>query len=283
MNSTTTANTLDSHQTNPELQARIWEKVHTQLDEIPAMFNDLQALHLQPIRRPDGTNTRTIPTSRPPLDLTLVQLTDMLLRYDVWEAGHTDLNQGIIPQLWSWCRYFEAQALDTETNIEWLPEDNPTPKNICTWLQNHVKIAQNSPQGCEYARQVGKLWATLSQALREEPRPITAHECTKCHNPTTLTHNADLWTCNHCGHQDPGPARILHYRRRDSQPTQNICTEFGITPEQLRQWKHRNKIQPDPTKGNKPHYWWPWDIFILKHQHLAHIINQTEQQTHTNN
>lgn len=233
-----------------------------------------------------GTTSRRTPGSQPPASLDIIQALDTRIRTwrgDATDRAHADAiwgdhRQGVLPDLWLWARMIEAEMLDQSPQPPATIPDQITLAGICDWLIRHNHWAVDQPWHDQYDHDVHSWHRRLtSLAGLTEPR-IMRHQCSACEGPSDLTNDGDLWTCRSCGHLDPGPRRqITDYRLQPSQPTNTICTMFGVSGAWLRQQKARHRLTPDLSKGTRPLHWWPWDVFALLN---PGIVEAYEQHAH---
>ena len=159
-------------------------------------------------RAPTGDTSRTgrrVPGSRPPVRLDVLHVLDTRTRVAGDDAEDrawhdrmaSDHRQGLLPDLWQWCRLIEAEAMDACPDVpEELPE-RPTLASVVDWLVKHTPWALTQPWADEYAADVDWWWRKLREAVGEaSPAGVP---CGRCGETLGMVH-LGLWECG-AGHQ----------------------------------------------------------------------------------
>lgn len=186
---------------------------------------------------------RPAPSSKPPLKLDVLDLTDCRHKSS-WLDARTLLDpdrQGVLPYLDSWVRDLEATAYDGDPVYGIDPHDlhayapeHPTVTNLCDWLTAEVEWAETLPQWPELADGIRHLRARLRDATRDvrdvEERPVP---CTRCGNPLARVEGEKpQWECTGCGHLVTVQAVTLTEAAR----------RFKIPRETLVRWSKRSAL-----------------------------------------
>ena len=144
-------------------------------------------------RAPTGDTSRTgrrVPGSRPPVRLDVLHVLDTRTRVAGDDAEDrawhdrmaSDHRQGLLPDLWQWCRLIEAEAMDACPDVpEELPE-RPVLASVVDWLVKHTPWALTQPWADEYAADVDWWWRKLREAVGEAAvaRDVP---CSRCREP----------------------------------------------------------------------------------------------------
>ena len=157
---------------------------------------------------PTGDTSRTgrrVPGSRPPVRLDILQILDTRRRATGDDAEDrawhdrmaSDHRQGILPDLWQWCRLIEAEAMHSRPEPpDELPEQ-PTLAGVVDWLTRHTPWAVEQPWAGEYVADVDWWWRKLREAVGEAGE--TGVPCARCGEGLSMVH-LGLWECG-TGHQ----------------------------------------------------------------------------------
>ena len=161
-------------------------------------------------RAPTGDTSRTgrsrsVPGSRPPVRLDVLHVLDTRTRVAGDDAEDrawhdrmaSDHRQGLLPDLWQWCRLIEAEAMDACPDVpEELPE-RPVLASVVDWLVKHTPWALTQPWADEYAADVDWWWRRLRDLIGEAGE--SGVPCGRCGDWLAMVH-LGLWECR-AGHQ----------------------------------------------------------------------------------
>lgn len=160
-------------------------------------------------RAPTGDSSRggrPVPGSRPPVRLDVLQVLDdrERIRGDdaedrAWhDRAASDHRQGLLPDLWQWCRMIESEAMDARPALpDELPE-RPNLASVVDWLTRHTAWAETQPWAGEYVADVQWWWRRLRELTGESERGSDV-PCGRCGEMLHLVH-VGLWECS-SGHQ----------------------------------------------------------------------------------
>ena len=201
---------------------------------------------------PTGDTSRTgrrVPGSRPPVRLDVLHVLDTRTRVAGDDAEDrawhdrmaSDHRQGLLPDLWQWCRLIEAEAMDACPDVpEELPE-RPTIASVVDWLVKHTPWALTQPWADEYAADVDWWWRKLREAVGEAAvaRDVP---CSRCREPLTPVHDG-RWECR-SGHTVTIHAVGLRQAAR----------EVEVNYETLRRWLAEEEVARLAEPGGRPVY-----------------------------
>lgn len=158
--------------------------------------------------------SRPVPSSRPPVDVGILDLTDQRHKHD-WLSGSMAWcdpdRMGILPYLDSWVRDLEGAAIDgdpifgIEPRNEPLPDapEHPTVAAVCDWLAGALEWAEGLPQWFELADGVRQMHQRVRIATRNvrdaEDKPVPCPRCGE--SLTRVPGTRPLWACVACGHE----------------------------------------------------------------------------------
>ena len=198
----------------------------------------------------DGSRSgRRTPGSKPPVRLDILHLFDTRLRVTGDDAEDrawhdrmaSDHRQGLLPDLWQWCRLIEAEAMDScpEPPDE-LPEQ-PTLASVVAWLIKHTPWALSQPWAGEYVTDVDWWWRKLRNAMGEAAvaRDVP---CSRCHAPLTPVHDG-RWEC--CS----GHTVTIH-----AVGLREAAREVEVNYETLRRWLGEENVVRLDESGGRPVY-----------------------------
>ena len=154
----------------------------------------------------DSSNSgRRTHGSKPPVRLDILQILDTRRRATGDDAEDrawhdrmaSDHRQGILPDLWQWCRLIEAEAMHSRPEPpDELPEQ-PTLAGVVDWLTRHTPWAVEQPWAGEYVADVDWWWRKLREAVGEAD--TAGVPCGRCGEGLVMVH-LGLWECG-TGHQ----------------------------------------------------------------------------------
>ena len=155
-------------------------------------------------RAPTGDTSRggrPSPGSRPPVRLDVLHVLDTRTRVAGDDAEDrawhdrmaSDHRQGILPDLWQWCRLIEAEAMHSRPEPpDELPEQ-PTLAGVVDWLTRHTPWAVEQPWAGEYVADVDWWWRKLREAVGEADTASPV-PCSRCGEPLEQRRGG-LWEC----------------------------------------------------------------------------------------
>lgn len=217
----------DGHTIHPSLAGEIHDAANRITAIIPETYKHTPAAHT--------SGARTQPTSRPPANLTRIQTLQTLTR-----------------------RLYETtrQQIQEATH-----QDPPTQWAVITRaLHANARRITQTPNAPTTHTQTTRLLNQIEHTLKPTPTPYRLTMCTNCGetmptNPHTTTHTCPL--CGSAFNINQGRELLLNTAYNHALLTAEqaalILNELGYktTPAQIRQWKHRGKLQParlNPTR-----------------------------------
>lgn len=228
------------------------------LAQLPALVAELSALGQS--RNPDGesTHTRHVPGSRPPLDVSRLDI----LPTPGWEPPMLrTLADEASRVIW--------EAIDTDTRAA-----HPQPRGL-TWATECAWLADVWPDACAVCDMAALDMArdAVDQTYRNIAdliglRPPTQLRCPDCgagmetvEGGAVLVCRATAWQAH--PHEYPGPARVEGlWRRQPAAPAPELAGRLGlpVTSARLRQWVRRGRIRPASKAPGRPSTFFPWDV-----------------------
>lgn len=217
----------DGHTIHPSLTAEIHDAANRIAAIIPETYKHTPPTHT--------SGARTQPTSRPPANLTRIQtLTTLTNR--LYENTRQQIN--------------EATHKDPPT--QWAA--------ITRALHANARRITQTPNAPTTHPQTTRLLNQIEHTLKPTPTPYRLTMCTNCGEtmpaqPANTTHTCPL--CDSVFNINQGRELLLETAYNTALLTAEqaslILTELGYktTPAQIRQWKHRGKLQParlNPTR-----------------------------------
>lgn len=217
----------DGHTIHPSLTAEIHDQANRITAIIPETFKYTPAAHT--------SGARTQPTSRPPTNLTRLQTLQTLTK-----------------QLYENTRQQLQEATHQPAPTTW--------HQIAQALHANAKRITQTPNAPETHTQTTRLLNQIEHTLKPTPTPYRLTMCTNCGetmptNTTNTTHTCPL--CGSAFNINQGRELLLNTAYNHALLTAEqaalILNELGYktTPAQIRQWKHRGKLQParlNPTR-----------------------------------
>jgi hypothetical protein len=233
------------------------QRPHDRIRQMPALIAELAALDgtRNPSDRP-AIHHPPVFTSRPPCNEDTIHLLDP--REDHPWGGLARL-QSISRIIWTHLGDDGRAAHPQPRESSWHAETE--------WLNGAWTESVETMPYPDYtaaAERLDALYHDLTRAVGL--RPAHRIHCPNCPGGTLDIHG-DMLICTDCGHQQPGPHRLIsQWARHDAMTTTDICTHIpGVTPDRLRQWKRRGRIktageQPATPGHGKESMWIPWDV-----------------------
>ena len=220
------------------------------LTEIRDMLAETQATYMsQPIS--DGTTRGKQPCSRPPVDLTRVDLLDPANSYD---------GAGIIT---SWAQHVWREA--GETGTTW-PQPPAAVLEAIDWLKEHLDWCAGRGWDAAMRADIMRLHTKLRRHLRYRD-PYTPH-CRNCLNPVeaiaadgTVTddwNQAAYGRCTGCGWTYPKGPALQALGKTQDYTIPEIAVQVGIhrqsMQEAIKKWQQLGLIQPTGRRGKAKLY-----------------------------
>ncbi|WP_130865835.1 hypothetical protein [Acidipropionibacterium timonense] len=232
--------------------------------QMPALVAEIEALG--GTRNPDGetTHTRTVPGSRPPLDVSRLDV----VASDGWEPSSlVELSSVASRIIW--------QAVDPDTRTA-----HPQPCGLswnteCAWLADIWADSRAWLDDVDMGIVDQVVHQTYSTLTRQAGvRPPTRISCPSCGASmqlvgqgvkAVLVCEATAWSSDR--HEMPGPAALelqWRYHRAMTADELGEC-DLPVTCGQIRQWRKRGRLRPALRSQHRgdPHHYWPWDVIRL--------------------
>ena len=262
---------------NPHIEERLRRELAALPDLATHAATTLAGEHLG-----GETKTRTVPGSRPPLQLDVAALTTRrnLDRPDQWPirdggiiwTGHKhgrtiaytddELPGGILAVLAAWTRHAEADMLDAHHAGDWRYSqptplaDQPTITTEVRWLLRHIVWIADQPWADMLAHDIHKLTRDCEQALRV--RPVYQPRCTTTGCGGTMRdEGSSIWRCDNCGGTG-GEQRRLGLRetvaKQQPMTAAELARAFGWSIKTIESWIHRGNLTPaDDSRPRRYH------------------------------
>lgn len=159
-------------------------------------------------------------------------------RYTRSAADH---RQGLIPDLYQWCKLIDAEARTAGLQPADLPEP-PTLAGVTGWLHAHLDwaLAQPEPWRVELARDINWWWRHVRHLTGE--RAPYQPRCTLCLFPYVET-DGGWWQCQGCGTE----ISIDNGLKRAAEPLVTLSQAAALTGTPrgtLKQWAADGRILP---------------------------------------
>lgn len=276
------------------------------LAEIPGLAAKLPAFVLG-VTPKDSTGPHSPAGSRPPVDLTLVDLINGSEIYNWVHLAYETMSEmcraGAFGSSWAekkaWLDQHPGPADWDDLSLccqwlsrhsDWINEQFPDPEPIrqdgdhcdlhCTdghYLTNKRLRRVNGrpvcgmcPQG--FATSIARLHWAYRRAARE--LPDAKLNCLICGNRAFI--DGEWFICREVEEHARTIKDIEHeYRYAPKATTAQIAERLHITQDVIHQWRSRGKngrkLQPAEKVG-RTLYWWPWDVFCFLHPTVAEAI-----------
>lgn len=226
----------------------------SRIQNMPALVAELH--HLGTTRNPGGesTHTRHVPGSRPPLDLSRLDILPSpgweppLLRTLAEEASRV---------IW--------EAIDDDTRAT-----HPQPCGLtwtaeCAWLAAVWADSRAWLDEADMAMVDDTISVTYARLARAVGlKPPNAITCPACGAPCeidgpVLACTATRWQPESQRHEYPGPAALeKRWRLAPPMTAAELAAELPVQRKRLNQWHRRGKIKPAPH--TTPPRFYPWDV-----------------------
>lgn len=241
------------------------------LAEIPALAAQLRPF-LIPSNNPGSDGPRPAPTSRPPLNVDLLDLiAGRELSYWVMLAIDEMTEQGTEPTNPPSSR--EPTITDNCTwltnNADWITEHNPDAPEI-----TNRKTGKTVPAFTGFPTAIRQLHAAYQRAAGNIPGPKIS--CPKCGNSAFI--EGEWLICREVEEHARTVKDIEHdYRRRPAMTPDDLSNEFQVTAQQLHEWTRRGKLHAAGDhktggRGRPKKIFWPWDVFLLQNPTIAEAL-----------
>ena len=261
---------------NPHIEERLRRELAALPDLATQAATTLAGEHLG-----GETKTRTVPGSRPPLQLDVAALTTRrnLDRPDQWPirdggiiwTGHKhgrtiaytddELPGGILAVLAAWTRHAEADMLDAHHAGAWRYSDptpladQPTITTEVRWLLRHIVWILDQPWADMLAHDIHKLTRDCEQALRV--RPVYQPRCPidGC-GGTIRDQGAAGWRCDTCDRTTTDRRLDLRTAIVHQQPmtAAELARAFGWSIKTIESWIRRGNLTPaDDSRPRRYH------------------------------
>lgn len=240
---------MDNQKPTPQLSEHQNQELHTNLRNLPELEATAAATLPGEKYNNINTNNPTPPGSRPPLNLTIIDLTRRTTPID----PTTEDPQGysVLTTLESWTRVIEAQMLDTGQIQPDTLTQTPTVKSECTWLLQQITWITEQNWAPDFATDISRITHRCKQALhiRPEYRP----KCQRDGCTGLLTEHTGWWACPKCG-QDYRDKRMTLTLQQPMTAEQIANTGLiTIKAATIRKWRERGHLTPIED-GPRPKY-----------------------------
>ena len=237
-------------------------KIVRTLGEIVDLAAEVQATRDAPNPGQRSARSAPVPGSRPP--------TDVRTMHALWPDGDADyVGRGLRGELAMCCRLVVEEMADTGTDIPDWPSD--TWAGITGWLTQTVDSWIECPWADDIDRDIARIAGELRSLARVTRDPV--YRCPQCDAPLRLQAGGRWLLCD-SGHEESADLEAV-YRRRPLAPASAVASEFGVTPEAIRQWRHRGKLPGSRSKGGE--LWvHPWSVLLLAQPVIGEAIATRE-------
>ena len=223
-----------------------------------------------------GSGSRSVPGSKPPLNLAAAALTSLrdLPMPDDWPVrdgglvwvdarGHVhaddELPGSMLSVLAAWARLAEAELLEArEASTDWRHAEPtplaevPTVASECAWLARHLLWIAEQQWVTELAEDVRRLVRDCRGILRE--RPEYRPSCPGCH--ATLVEEYGYWSCPDCGtnHRDDRMSLRQAVALQQPMTVGELAKAFGWSSKTVESWIQRGNLQPVDDEARPRRY-----------------------------
>ena len=208
--------------------------------------------------------------TRAPASLSLLVLTDTRTLYrgdDAEDCAQVDRmagerRQGVLPQLWLWCRMVESEAME---HCPQLPDElpqHPSVTGCCGWLSRHLDWSSSQPWFDVEAEDILSL-ARLLRDVLGDPRPYRPRHVTPegCWGLLRAVREGDghvaYYECGRCGMVINPWARVADLTARPADTLlrlADIARAVGRDVEVVKKWAQRGLIAPVARRGGVSFY-----------------------------
>ena len=204
---------------------------------------------------------RTVPGSRPPLNVAVLDLTRRSLptaapvaaaeraRTEIaWVGGDgrarpdMGLAAGILTTLEGWTRLAEGEMLDAGRIEPGTLADHPTVDSECAWLLRRILWVLEQQWVVELADDVHRMVRGCRGILHE--RPEYKPSCPNCHG--LLVEEASFWHCPDCGtdHRDDRMSLRTAVALQLPMTVGELVKAFGWSRDTINSWVTRGRLEP---------------------------------------
>lgn len=209
----------------------------------------------------DNERGQSVPGSRPPLSLAVLDLTRTGTVHNDPIAHQTTRSAGILTMLESWVRLAESEMLDCDQNPTEAPQ-HATISSACAWLARHIVWITEQQWVTELLADLKQADTDVRHALREraEYRP----RCPKCGG--WLEARFGFHTCNACGHET---STRMVLALQHPMTADQLAEAFDVTTTAIRKWVERGHLEPavgedgKVLKSGKAHRYHVTDVLRL--------------------
>ena len=214
---------------------------------------------------------RSVPGSRPPLNLAALDLTRRTPPCDdpvsesrraateiAWVGADgrarpdAGLSAGILTTLESWTRMAEAEMLDAGQIEPDTLAATPTVDSECAWLLRRIVWLLEQPWVGELADDVARLVAGCRAVLRE--RPTYRPRCPRCPTGVLADAGNGYWSCTECGqtHRDSRMGLREIVARQEPMTAAQLSAAFAIPAGTVKAWQGRGQLTPALDDDGQP-------------------------------
>lgn len=186
------------------------------------------------------------PRSKPPVDLTPIALLE-----DVHEVSASWV-EALMGETWSWMDWHKAGV---SNNVHTLALLAPV-------VEDHHEAAR------DFTKEFSTLHRRVRDTLGEKEIKTLCPKCGyRMHEETVGWLN-----CHACGHEEPVSGLMERVRYSNRTLTSKEAQEaFGVEPNTLKQWVHREKLAPVGKQGRENLFAY-WDVLQIARPDLAQEI-----------
>lgn len=224
------------------------------LAEIVELAAEVWLTHSLRAPNPQTKTERTVrptPGSRPPTDLGALYAT-MPAEVNGLRAELVTSVQMVVEEM--------ADEGRTSEIPDW-PSD--TWAGICAWLRSTSGWWQRQPWASEIESGIRSVHHELALLARVPQDPT--YRCAQCGARAHPQPGGEWMRCE-AGHEIEGLGAMRRkIQSRPAMTAAEIEAEYRVKPATIRQWHHRELIQPVGQRGRKD-LWSVWDVLTLQHR-----------------
>ena len=202
-----------------------------------------------------GDSAHPVPTSRPPLNLAVIDLTRRGRVHDDPIAHMTTRSAGVVTMLASWTRLAHGEMLDTDTATT-EPATHPTGATECAWLLRHIVWILAQQWVTEFAEDVAIADRDVRAALHERREYLP--RCDRCGYRLEAMDAGSWYRCTGCQRVIDHWAELK--RLAEIQPPMTLpelSAAINVPLKTLHDWHRRGLIAPagDAKRGRRFDVW----------------------------